>query len=98
MNDQMTTVRLPTDVRGKLLALSKAKGKTKSDIIKESLEIYYEREENEIDSYTLGEPYFGNYGFSEGEGESDLATTYKERIKEKLIKRMSRTGGSKTGL
>ena len=86
MNDQMTTVRLPTDVRGKLLALSKAKGKTKSDIIKESLEIYYEREENEIDSFTLGGSCFGRYG----SGERDRATGYKERIKEKLSARKSR--------
>ena len=92
MNDQMTTARLPVDVRGKLLVLSKVKGKTKSDIIKESLEMYYEREENEMDSFTLGEPYFGRYGFGEG----DLATTYKERIKEKLTKKISRTNGSQT--
>ena len=51
-----------------------------SEIIKESLEMYYEREENELDSYTLGLPYFGKYS----SGEGDLSTTYKERIKEKI--------------
>jgi len=80
MYDQVTTVRLPAEIRNKLFALSKIKGKTKSDIIKESLELYYEQEENEIDSYTLGLPYFGKYG----SGEGDLSTTYKQRIKEKL--------------
>ena len=80
MNDQMTTARLPEGTRNKLLILSRVKGKTKSDIIKESLDFYYDREENDLDSFTLGEPFFGNYG----SGESDRATTYRERIKRKL--------------
>ena len=80
MDNQMTTARLPMETRHKLLILSKVKGKTKSEIIKESLDMYYEHEENEIDSYTLGEPYFGKYS----SGEGDLSTTYKERIREKL--------------
>ena len=80
MNVTMTTARLPMDTRNKLVILSKIKGKTKSDIIIESLNMYYEREENEIDSFTLGEAFFGNYG----SGENDRATTYRERIKRKL--------------
>ena len=80
MYDQMTSARLPLETRNKLLILSKLKGKTKSDIIKESLDLYYEREENELDSFTLGEAYFGRYS----SGEGDLSTTYKKRIKEKL--------------
>ena len=80
MSELMTTARLPRDTRNKLIILSKVKGKTKSDIIKESLDMYYEREENELDSFTLGEAYFGKYGSDE----TDLSTTYKERIKEKL--------------
>jgi len=76
----MTTARLPSETRNKLLVLAKVKGKTKSDIIKESLDIYYELEEKEIDSFTLGEPFFGNYS----SGETDLSTSYKERIKGKL--------------
>ena len=83
MSHQITTVRLPLETRNKLLTLSKVKRKTKSDIIKESLDMYYENEENGIDSYTLGEPYFGNYS----SGEGDLSTTYKERIKKKLADR-----------
>ena len=90
MNDLMTSARLPRDVSNKLLVLSKVKGKTKSDIIKESLEMYYEREECEIDSFTLGEPSFGRYG----SGEDDLATTYSRRIKEKLSAGLSQTRGA----
>ena len=77
---QITTARLPLDTRNKLLVLSRTKHKTKSDIIKESLDMYYAQAEAEIDSYTLGEPFFGKYS----SGESDLSTTYKERIREKL--------------
>lgn len=84
MNNQITTARLPVDTRNKLIALSRIKGKTKSDIIKESLEMYYAHEENEIDSFTLGEPLFGKYG----SGETDRAVTYKKRIKQKLSGRM----------
>ena len=76
----MTTARLPRETRSKLIVLSKVKGKTKSDIIKESLDMYYEREENDLDSFTLGEGFFGNYGSDE----DNLSTTYKERIREKL--------------
>ena len=85
MADQITTARLPVDVRSKLLALSRFKGKSKSDIIIESLEMYYQHEENDIDSFTLGESCFGKYG----SGENDRATSYRKRIKEKLTKRVS---------
>ena len=85
MGDQITTVRLPAGSRNKLLVLTRIKGKTKSDIIKESLEMYFEHEEKEIDSYTLGLPYFGKYG----SGEKDLSTTYKQRIKEKIRARQN---------
>ncbi|MCL2026727.1 MAG: ribbon-helix-helix domain-containing protein [Leptospirales bacterium] len=85
MNDQMTTARLPLETRNKLLTLSRLKGKTKSEIIKESIEFYYDHEENQIDSFTLGQPYFGKYNLGEG----DLSTTYKQRIKEKLRARQN---------
>jgi len=92
MSDQITTARLPTEINTKLHILARVKGKTKSDIIKESIEMYYAQEENEIDSYTLGEPYFGKYG----SGDGDLSTTYKERIREILTKKHERQEASWT--
>jgi predicted DNA-binding protein len=80
MYEQITTARLPAGTRNKLVTLAQIKHKTKSDIIKEALDLYYEREENEIDSFTVGEPYFGKYA----SGESNRADNYKQRIKEKL--------------
>jgi len=88
-NEIITTARLPLSTRNKLLALSRVKNKTKSDIIIESLEMYYSNEESDIDSFTLGEPVFGKYG----SGETDRAVTYKKRIKEKLSAKMSREAG-----
>ena len=84
-NEVITSARLPLETRNKLLALSRSKKKTMSEIIIESLELYYEQEENQIDSYTLGLPYFGKYSLGEG----DLSTTYKQRIKEKLRARQN---------
>jgi len=79
----ITTARLPIGTRNKLLTLSRAKNKTKSEIIIESLEMYYSREEGDIDSFTLGERVFGRYG----SGDGDRSTTYKQRIKKKLLDR-----------
>jgi len=84
-NEVITTARLPNDTRNKLLILSKAKNKTKSQIIKEALEMYYEKEEGELDSYTLGMPFFGKYG----SGIGNLSTTYKERFREYLVARQN---------
>ena len=85
MQAQITTARLPLDTRNKLLILSRKMSKTKSDIIKEAVEMYYKQEEDEIDSFTLGLPYFGKYS----SGEGDLSTTYKQRIGEKLRARQN---------
>jgi len=81
----ITTARLPISTRNKLVTLSKYKNKTKSEIIIEAVEMYFDKEENEMDSYTLGLPYFGKYNLGEG----DLSTTYKQRIKEKLRARQN---------
>ena len=69
------------DVRNRLNTFAIIKNKTKSQIIIEALELYYKREEEEpIDSYKLGLPYFGKYSLGEG----DLSVTYKERLKKIL--------------
>ena len=56
-----------------------------SEIIVESLEMYNEQEESEIDPYTLGLPYFGKYNL----GDSDLSTTYKKRLREFIRERQN---------
>jgi len=76
----MTTVRLPADLEKKLDSASNAGKRSKSELIKEALERYFDRKEPEKDSYELGKEYFGQYG----SGEGTLSTSYKTRIKEKL--------------
>ena len=83
--DQITTARLPIDTRNRLNDLARTKKKTKSQIIVEALEMYYKQEEEQIDSYALGLPYFGKYNLGPG----DLSVTYKQRIKEKLRARQN---------
>ena len=84
-NEVITTARLPYDTRNKLIILSRAKNKTKSEIIIEALEMYYKNEEEELDSYSLGLPFFGKYG----SGIGDLSTTYKERLRDYLRERQN---------
>jgi predicted DNA-binding protein len=85
INEVITTARLPIDTRNKLLALARIKNKTKSEIIIQSLEMYYDREEGDMDSFTLGENVFGKYG----SGDGDRSVTYKEQIKKKISERMN---------
>ena len=82
----MTTVRLPEDVEQKLEYLSQERNTTKTELIKEALEGYFYKQEEEKDSWEIGEPSFGKYG----SGDGSLSTTYKKRIKEKLNVRRSR--------
>ena len=84
-NEVLTSARFPLETRNKLVILSRIKNKTMSEIIIDSVERYYEQEEDGIDSYTLGLPYFGKYS----SGAGDLSTTYKQRIKEKLRARQN---------
>ncbi|HBD95969.1 MAG: CopG family transcriptional regulator [Spirochaetes bacterium GWF1_31_7] len=76
----MTTVRLPIDYEQKLDFLANLKKKTKSEIIKEALDVFFTQEESELDSYKLGESFFGLYG----SGDGSLSTTYKKKLKEKI--------------
>ena len=85
LKERITTARLPIGTRNKLDDIARNKNKTKSQIIIEALEMYCEKEEEQIDSYTLGLPYFGKYS----SGEGDLSVTYKQRIKEKLRARQN---------
>ena len=78
MYEKVTTARLSIESRNKLITLARLKGTTNSQIIKESLDVYYEHEAKEIDSFSLGEPFFGKYG----SGENDRATPIKNASKE----------------
>ena len=76
----MTTVRLPAELEKKLSSRAEALLTSKSELIKEALELLFEHQDTEKDSYELGEPYFGKYG----SGDGTLSVTYKQRLKDKL--------------
>jgi len=81
----MTSVRLPAEMEEKLELLSLSRHKSKSEIIKEALELLLDTENQRKDSYSLGRDFFGRYG-SGGSNEN-----YKDRVKEKIrAKRNSR--------
>ena len=54
----------------------------------EAIEWHYNKKESELDSYTLGLPYFGKHSL--GPDLDDLSTTYKRRIKERLHEKHGR--------
>lgn len=76
----MTTVRLPYEYEQKLDSLSLLQKKTKSEIIKEALDVFFHQAESQVDSFKIGEGYFGKYG----SGDGTLSVTYKKKLKEKL--------------
>lgn len=78
----MLAVRLPEHLEYELNRFSKIAHKTKSDVVKEALSLFFQmqKEEKTKTSYELGEALFGRYGSEEG----NLSTTYKLKIKEKL--------------
>jgi hypothetical protein len=67
----------------KLESAANTENTSKSEIIKEALEQYFRREE-EQNSWELGEPYFGKYGSRGGSGDGNLSTDYKNRLKGKI--------------
>jgi len=81
----MTTVRLPVDMEQRLQSLSAAKHKTKSELIKEALDFFFEKEDSEKYSFELGKEYFGKIG----SGQGNLSTDYKKLIKDKIRAKLS---------
>ena len=76
----MTTVRLPLEIENKLSTIAQKQHKSKTEVIKEALEYFFIKSEDEQDSYELGKEYFGKYGSNDG----TLSSTYKSKLKEKL--------------
>jgi predicted DNA-binding protein len=58
----MTSIRLSKELAKKLNSLSERENITKSEIIKEALEKYFDDYEKKANPYDLGEEFFGKYG------------------------------------
>lgn len=76
----MRSIRLSEEMEKDLEKLADQKKTSRSDIVKEALVEYMEKEKTYNKPFELGERYFGKYG----SGESTRSATYKSRIKEKL--------------
>jgi hypothetical protein len=77
----MISIRLEQTLERELALVSKQNHQTKTDTIKKALKYYFNTLKTSAPSaYLLGEEFFGNYGSNE----SDLSTTYKEKLKEKI--------------
>jgi len=81
----MITVRLPKEMEKKIEALSQKKLTTKSEIIKEALQEYLEKQENLEKPFDLGKELFGKYG----SGKGNLSIEYKKKVREKVHAKMS---------
>ncbi|MBZ4687765.1 MAG: hypothetical protein PWQ96_1293 [Clostridia bacterium] len=81
----MISVRLSQELEEKINSLSKRKNITKSEIIKEALEKYFESYEQSETAYDLGKDLFGKYG----SGQGNLSVIYKKKVREKLNEKMS---------
>ncbi len=78
----MLSVRLNKELEQQLNLIAKEMSISKSQIIKESLKLYFNmlNETKSKTPYSVGKELFGKYS----SGKKDLSVTYKQRLKEKL--------------
>ncbi len=76
----MSSIRLPVDYQEKLENIAEIENKTKSDVIKEALAVYFENYYQTALSYEIGKDLFGKYGSKKG----NLSKDYKNILKGKL--------------
>lgn len=79
----MISVRLEPELEQRLTYLSEQRKISKSQIIKDSLGLYFqaiEAEQNASTAFQLGEGLFGRYS----SGDSDRSVRHKQAIKNKL--------------
>jgi predicted DNA-binding protein len=83
----MFSIRLNEFLENKINSYSKEQNKTKSDVVKEALMLYFKikEQEDKKSAYELGKELFGKYSSNQG----DLSTTYKQKLKQKLNEKYS---------
>lgn len=82
----MLAVRLPEEMERKIEKEARYRQRTKTQVVKEALELYFRKKAQERSAYELGADLFGKYG----SGRGDNSVRYKERIKEKIAKKIGR--------
>ena len=82
----MVAVRLSEELESKLQSFATSYEKTKTDVIREALDLYFKTKEEEgKSSYEIGKELFGRFGSKDG----TLSQNYKRRLKEKLHEKYS---------
>ncbi|MBL0721718.1 MAG: hypothetical protein JJV88_03975 [Sulfurovum sp.] len=79
----MISVRLDSLLENQLKFLAQEQSVSKSKIIKDSLIYYFDMlnsENRQKSAYELGENLFGKYS----SGKTDLSTSYKQKLKDKI--------------
>ena len=78
----MLAVRLPEELENRLNSYTQKTDKTKSEIVKDALRLFFQTQEKEesLTPYELGKTFFGRYE----SGSDDLSVNYKEKLKGKL--------------
>ena len=75
----MISVRLNEEILKKISALMKIKQTTRTEVIKQAINEYYDRHSQDLSPFELGKDLFGKYGAGE-----TLSVDYKKKIKEKI--------------
>ncbi len=76
----MISLRLPPELEVKINSLARAEGRSRSEIVKESIEEYIERHTAMLTPYELGKDLFGK----SGSGKGDLSTNRKKYLSQLL--------------
>lgn len=75
----MLALRLPIAIEEKLEEISKAEKKTKSQLLREAIELYFDAYQKKTSAFESGKEFFGKYG----SGVKDNSENYKKRLKER---------------
>ncbi len=82
----MLAVRLPEEIERKIEEEARFRKSTKTQIVKEALEMYFQKEAIRPTAFELGKDLFGKYG----SGRDDNSICYKKRVKEKIAGKIGR--------
>ena len=75
----MVSFRIPNDIEKQLASVARIEGKSRSEVIKESIVEYLSRRESQFTPYQLGKDLFGTVALKE-----DLSVNRKKYLKCKL--------------
>lgn len=82
----MSSLHLPEELEKKVNALAKAQGRTRTDIVKESLNEYIKKHSGDLTPFEMGKDLFGQ----QGSGVDDRSVNRKQYLAKSLEKKHSK--------